>query len=178
MNDAPAQVWTVGHSTLSQADFLALLARWSIEAIADVRRHAGSRRFPHFHVDALSQWLPAAGIDYAWIPALGGRRRSRPDSPNRGWRSESFRGYADHLASAEFAQGLAQLLELARTRRTAIMCAELLWWRCHRALISDVLLARGTEVLHIQDAGHCTPHPYTSPARLVDGHLTYPAPEA
>ena len=83
MNDDPARVWTIGHSTLSQPDFLALLARWSIEAIADVRRHAGSRRFPHFHVDALSRWLPAAGIVYQWIPALGGRRRPRPDSPNR-----------------------------------------------------------------------------------------------
>jgi uncharacterized protein (DUF488 family) len=167
-------VWTIGHSTRSLQEFLSLLDQYEIEAVADVRRFPGSRRFPHFAGDALAQTLPAHGIAYQWLPQLGGRRRPVAGSRNTGWRNESFRGYADHLASAEFAEGLAQLLVLAAQARTTLMCAETLWWRCHRSLIADVLRLRGTEVIHILDGTHSTIHPYTTPARVVGGTLSYP----
>lgn len=138
-----------------------------------MRRFPGSRRLPWFSREALAAALAGQGIEYRWLPALGGRRRPAPDSPNTAWRNPSFRGYADHLGSAEFAGGLGELLELAGRRPTAVMCAELLWWRCHRALIADVLRARGHEVLHIVDEEHVAPHPYTAPARIVDGQLSY-----
>jgi uncharacterized protein (DUF488 family) len=177
--DAPGRtprvgtIWTVGHSTRNLEEFLALLAVYRIEALADVRRFPGSRRYPHFGGDALSASLRMAEVDYMWIAGLGGRRKPVPDSPNSGWRNASFRGYADHMASAEFADGLARLLALASGRRTVVMCSEALWWRCHRALISDVLLVSGIEVVHILDATHSTPHPYSSAARIVDGRLDY-----
>ena len=168
-----AAIWTVGHSTRSEQEFLDLLAVSRIEAVADVRRFPGSRRHPCFSREALSASLPRRGIDYLWIPQLGGRRKPLKDSPNTAWRNESFRGYADHLASAEFAQGLDELLALAARRRTAVMCAEALWWRCHRALIADVLLCSGTAVTHILDATHSSRHTYTSAATLVNGRLDY-----
>jgi uncharacterized protein (DUF488 family) len=170
-----ATIWTIGHSTRSLEEFLDVLAAYAIEAVADVRRFPGSRRYPHFARDALAQTLPEHGIAYAWLPKLGGRRRVQADSPNTGWRNPSFRAYADHLASSEFAEGLAELLALAALRRTALMCSELLWWRCHRSLIADVLRQRGIEVIHIADSTHSTVHPYTSPARIVDGRLSYQA---
>lgn len=168
-------IWTIGHSTRSLQEFLDLLAAYRIETVADVRRFPGSHRHPHFARDALAQTLPASGITYVWLPKLGGRRRAQPDSPNTGWRNASFRGYADHLSSSEFAEGLAELLALAALRRTTLMCSEVLWWRCHRSLIADVLRQRGIEVIHITDAGHSTVHPYTSPARIVNGQLSYEA---
>lgn len=169
-------LWTIGHSTHTFDELLALLARFDIEAIADVRRHPGSRRQPWFAREALEKSLPERGLSYLWIPALGGRRRPKPQSPNTAWRNESFRGYADHLGTAEFAQGLDELLALARERRTAMMCAEVLWWRCHRALISDVLKAQGIEVVHILDEKQTKVHPYTSAATVIDGRLSYAAP--
>ena len=153
--------------------FLELLARYRLQAIADVRRFPGSRRQPQYAQTALHDSLAARGIAYHWIPALGGRRRPRPDSPNTAWRKASFRGYADHMGSAEFAAGLDELLELAAKLRTALMCAEAVWWRCHRALIADVLRVRGIEVVHILEAEHCVVHPYTSAARIVEGRLSY-----
>mgnify|MGYP002062835108 CR=1 FL=1 len=135
MND-PRTIWTVGHSTHPLEQFIALLQHYRIEAVADVRRFPGSRRLPHFGEDALRASLTESGIDYRFIPQLGGRRRATRDTPNTGWRNASFRGYADHVASEEFAEGLEILLGLARQRRTAMMCAEVLWWRCHRSLVS------------------------------------------
>ena len=170
-----ATIWTIGHSTRSLEEFLDVLAAYQIETVADVRRFPGSRRHPHFARDALAQTLPAHGISYAWLPKLGGRRRVQPGSPNTGWRNASFRGYADHLASSEFAQGLAELLALAALRRSTLMCSEVLWWRCHRSLIADVLRQRGIEVIHIADAVRSTVHPYTSPAKIVNGQLSYEA---
>jgi uncharacterized protein (DUF488 family) len=170
------KVWTIGHSSRSFDELLALLARFDIEAIADVRRHPGSRRQPWFARDELEKSLPAAGLAYRWIPALGGRRRPAKDSPNTAWRNESFRGYADHIGTAEFAEGLTELLELAARYRTAMMCAEVLWWRCHRALISDVLKVRGIEVIHVLDEKQTKLHPYTSAATVIDGRLSYAAP--
>ena len=172
-----AAIWTVGHSTRSEQEFLDLLRVARIEAVADVRRFPGSRRHPCFSREALSASLPRQAIDYLWIPQLGGRRKPLKDSPNTAWRNESFRGYADHLASAEFAQGLDALLALAARRRTVIMCSEALWWRCHRALISDVLLCSGIPVTHLLDATHSSPHPYTSAARIVNGRLDYSSGE-
>lgn len=168
-------IWTIGHSTHTLVEFLALLGDYGIEAIADVRRFPGSRRHPHFASEAMAESLPAHGIAYQWIPKLGGRRKVQPDSPNTAWRNASFQGYADYTACPEFAEGLAELLKMAATQRTAMMCAEVLWWRCHRSIVSDVLKLRGIEVIHILDAKHTTEHPYTSAAHIVDGKLSYEA---
>ncbi|GAB2539385.1 DUF488 domain-containing protein [Rhodanobacter koreensis] len=170
-------IWTIGHSTRSLEEFLGLLTEYQIEAVADVRSFPGSRRHPYFARDALAETLPAHGIVYRWLPQLGGRRKVRPGSPNNAWRNASFQAYADHLASAKFAEGMHELLTLAAGKRTALMCAEAVWWRCHRSLISDVLKLRGIEVIHIIDAAHSTLHPYTSPARIVDGQLSYALPQ-
>ncbi len=166
-------IWTIGHSTRPLKEFQALLAQFQLEAVADVRRFPGSRRLPQYAQVPLCSALDAQRIAYRWIGELGGRRRPRADSPNTTWRNASFRGYADHIASAEFAEGLHQLFEITARFRTTLLCAELLWWRCHRALIADVLCVRGIEVIHILDATHTTVHPYTSPARIVEGRLSY-----
>lgn len=173
----PATIWTIGHSTRTLEEFLGLLVEYRVEAIADVRRFPGSRRYPYFASDALAASLPAHGIAYQWIPRLGGRRKVQPGSPNTAWRNASFQGYADYTATAEFAEGLAELLALAAGKRTAMMCAEAVWWRCHRSIVADVLKLRGIEVIHIIDATHSTVHPYTSPARIMDGRLSYAAPQ-
>ena len=169
----PDTIWTVGHSTHTIEAFIALIQHHHIEAIADVRRFPGSRRLPHFGEDALRASLAEHGIDYRFIPQLGGRRRAAPDTPNTGWRNASFRGYADHIASKEFENGIEELMAIAGRRRTAMMCAEVLWWRCHRSLVSDVLKLRGIQVLHIQDPKQVSEHPYTAPARLINGRLSY-----
>ena len=172
------EVWTVGHSTVSLEEFLHLLAQHSIEAVADVRRYPGSRRWPHFAREPLAKALEDRGLVYLWLPELGGRRRPRPDSPNTAWRSESFRGYADYLATEPFAEGLDQLVNLACGLRTAVMCAESLWWRCHRGLIADVLRWFHFDVIHILGSGSTAPHPYTAAARIVGGRLSYSAAAA
>ena len=170
-------IWTIGHSTRSADDFLAVVAAHDIETLVDVRRFPGSRRLPQFGSDALAASLASHDIAYQWLPELGGRRRPDPASPNDGWRNDAFRAYADHIASEEFASGLAELLTLAAGSRTAIMCAELLWWRCHRRLIADVLTSLGHEVRHIRDAGEAERHELAPPARIVDGVLTYASTE-
>ena len=176
MPATPATIWTIGHSTRPLEEFLGLLDHYRIQAIADVRRFPGSRRWPQFARDALAASLPAHGIGYQWFPELGGRRRVQPDSPNTAWRNAAFRGYADHLASAEFAEGLAAMLVFAARQRTAIMCAEAVWWRCHRSIIADVLKQRGIEVVHILDLHHSVVHPWTSAAHIENGELSYAAP--
>jgi uncharacterized protein (DUF488 family) len=168
-----ATIWTIGHSTRSLDEFLELLAYYRLESVADVRRFPGSRRYPQYDSAALAAALAEHDIAYYWLPALGGRRRARSDSPNIAWRNASFRGYADHMGSTEFAGGLAELLEISRNLRTTLMCAEAVWWRCHRALIADVLRARDFEVLHILNSKRAVVHPFTAPARIVDGQLTY-----
>ena len=170
-------IWTIGHSTRSADDFLAVLAAHDIETLVDVRRFPGSRRLPQFGGDALAASLASHDMAYRWLPELGGRRRPDPASPNDGWRNDAFRAYADHIASEEFARGLSELLTLAAGSRTAIMCAELLWWRCHRRLIADVLTSLGHEVRHIRDAGEAERHELAPPARIVDGVLTYASSE-
>ena len=166
-------IWTIGHSTRSLPELLDALAPYGIEVVADVRRYPGSRRLPQFAEPALRAELPANGVNYVWIPALGGRRRAAPDSHNIGWRHQAFRGYADHVRSEEFAEGLFELLMIAYGLQTAIMCSEVLWWRCHRRIIADVLVSLGVSVVHIRDATHATPHRLAEPARLVGGQLRY-----
>jgi len=170
-------VWTIGHSTRTADELVAALAAHEIEVIVDVRRFPGSRRLPQFSAEALSTSLRVAGVSYRWIEALGGRRRPDPESPNDAWENEAFRGYADHTESEEFAEGLFELLMIANGLRAAVMCAELLWWRCHRRIIADVLVALGYEVRHIRDAGVAELHELAPPARMVDGVLTYAALE-
>ncbi|HEX7336100.1 MAG TPA: DUF488 domain-containing protein [Gemmatimonadales bacterium] len=169
-------VWTVGHSTHSLEKFLDLLAAHRVEAVADVRRYPGSRRWPHFAREALRQSLEHRGLGYEWMPELGGRREPRPDSPNTAWRNAGFRGYADYMATDEFANGLSRLASMAEGLRTAIMCAEAAWWRCHRGLIADALRWSGFEVGHIMGPGALITHPYTSAARIEGGLLTYAPP--
>lgn len=167
-------IWTIGHGVRAQEEFIALLRGAGVSRLVDVRRHPGSRRHPHFSMESLREALAAADIEYRWSPALGGRRRAAPSSRNTAWRNPSFRGYADYMETAPFAEALAALEEAARTP-TAIMCAESVWWRCHRALISDALKVRGWDVRHILDRAGIVPHPYTSAARVQDGRLTYDA---
>lgn len=169
-------VWTVGHSTRSAGEFIQLLRAYELQAVADVRRLPGSRRLPQFDQDTLAADLDRHGIAYRWFPGLGGRRKVHKDSPNLGWRNVSFRGYADHLQSEEFATAFAELLQLAAQARTTLLCAEAVWWQCHRRLIADVLGLRGLEVIHILDATHSTPHTRTPFASFANGRLTYPAP--
>jgi uncharacterized protein (DUF488 family) len=168
-----AAIRTVGHSTKPIGEFIALLEAHGIELVIDVRRFPGSRRLPHFSGDALAPALDARGIAYHWLPSLGGRRRPQPDSVNTGWRHEAFRGYADHAASEEFAEGLFEMLMLAHGLRAAVMCAEVLWWRCHRRIIADVLVSLGVPVVHIRTTSAAEPHRLAPPARLARGKLTY-----
>ena len=171
------KIWTIGHSTRSIEDFIALLEAEEISVLADVRRFPGSRRLPHFNQENLSASLQSAGIGYGHFSELGGRRSVRPDSPNTAWRNAAFRGYADYMMTDEFRGGIARLLSLAAERRIAIMCAEAVWWRCHRGLISDYLKAAGHDIIHILATGKTAPHPFTSAARIVEGKLSYAAPE-
>jgi len=168
-----ATVWTIGHSTRTIEELLAVLSAYDIEAIADVRRFPGSRRLPQFSSAALEQALGNHGIAYLWLPSLGGRRRPDAASVNVGWRVPAFRAYADHIETEEFAGGLFELLMVARGLRTAVMCAEVLWWRCHRRIISDVLTSLDVSVVHIRDADTSEVHRLSAPAHLVGGRLSY-----
>lgn len=168
------QIWTMGHSTRPITDFIGALEAAGIKLVADVRLLPGSKRYPQFNKETLADSLGKATIRYEHFPELGGRRKPKPDSRNTAWRNEAFRGYADHMETREFQNGIDRLLNLAgEIGPTAIMCAEAVWWRCHRALISDFLKARGIEVIHILDAKKTEPHPFTSAARMIDGALSY-----
>jgi uncharacterized protein (DUF488 family) len=169
----PHAIWTIGHSTRPIDEFIGLLKTHGIRLLADVRTHPGSRRFPQFGQDALAASLADAGIRYEHLPELGGRRKPRPDSPNTAWRNDAFRGYADYMDTPEFAAGLERLLALAAEAPAAIMCAEAVWWSCHRGLIADALKARGVRVLHIEGSGEPKEHPYTSAAKVENGRPSY-----
>ena len=173
MKDHDIDIWTIGHSTQAIDEFKAILASFKIESLADVRSFPGSRRYPQFNKDRLLASLAAAGIEYVHFPDLGGRRRAKPDSLNITWRNETFRGYADYMETEDFLKGIERLLEIASTHRTALMCAEAVWWRCHRSLIADYLKAEGITVLHILGAGKADEHRFTSAAQIVDGQLSY-----
>jgi uncharacterized protein (DUF488 family) len=168
------EIFTIGHSTHSLAELAALLHRHELTQLVDVRKLPSSRRLPQFDKAALERSLPAEGIGYTQMGELGGFRRPRPDSPNTGWRTEGFRAYADYMLSAEFGSALERLELLARSRRTAIMCAEGLWWRCHRRLIADALAVRGWHVFHVLPNGDTAEHALPAFA-VVDGErITYP----
>jgi len=166
-------VWTVGHSTRSAEEFGHMLVAHGIKVLVDVRMFPGSRRYPQFNRTALGESLASLGIEYKHEPRLGGRRTPRADSHNTAWRNASFRAYADHMEGEEFQKGIEELLELARDARVAVMCAEAVWWRCHRSLISDYLKAAGHTVIHILSETKTEEHPFTSAARIVDGNLSY-----
>ncbi len=167
-------VWTVGHSTTSLVALVRLLRTHAIDTLVDIRRFPGSRRNPQFNASALARDLPPCGLTYAHEPALGGRRPARADSPNTGWRNPGLRGYADYMLTAPFAEGVDALLARVAGGRVAIMCAEAVPWRCHRALLADRLVIRGVDVRHILSAGPAQPHAVTAFARVEGGRVTYP----
>jgi uncharacterized protein (DUF488 family) len=170
-------VFTIGHSTRSAAELIALLGEAEADLVADVRAFPRSRTNPQFNGPGLRETLAAAGMAYRFLPALGGRRRSREEpSPNGLWRNDSFRAYADYAGTGEFRAGLQELCALAGEHRCAIMCSEALWWRCHRRIIADYLLAAGFEVVHILAPGKLTPAtPTPGVQRSAGGGLVYPA---
>jgi uncharacterized protein (DUF488 family) len=169
------RVFTIGHSTRSLEDFTALARRHGIEAVADVRKIPKSARHPWFAREAMERSLPEGGLAYAWMgDALGGLRRASPGSRNAAIRSASFRAYADHMASPAFREGVARLLRLAETAPTAVLCAEAVWWRCHRQFLADHLVAiEGVEVLHVVSEAEPRPHVPRKEARVEDGALVY-----
>jgi len=171
----PVTVRTIGHSNRSFEAFVAILKAHGITRVVDVRTVPRSRHNPHFNAEALQAALPGMGIAYGRLPALGGLRHPRPDSRNTAWRNDSFRGYADYMETASFEDGLDDLLALASGQPTAIMCAEALWWRCHRSLVADALSSRGVAVVHLIDERRSDPHHLTRFARIEDGRVTYPA---
>ncbi len=180
-NHQPPTLFTIGHSTRPFDEFVSLLRAHEIVQLADIRTVPRSRRHPHFSIDALSISLPAAGIAYRHMPGLGGLRKPRRDSTNAGWRHPGFRGYADYMETDDFERALADLIEWAPSLasgggapRAVIMCAEAVWWRCHRQLVADALVARGGTVRHITSARSAAVHSLTDFARVVDGRVTYP----
>jgi uncharacterized protein (DUF488 family) len=170
----PAPVFTIGHSTRPIEEFVALLTAHGVTQLADVRTIPKSRRHPHFAQESLRVSLPAAGITYRHFPGLGGLRKPAPDSANAGWRHAGFRGYADYMQTPAFAAALEDLLGWSRAAPTAVMCAEAVWWRCHRQLIADALVARGIEVRHITSPKAAAAHVLTSFARVDGERVSYP----
>ena len=166
-------VWTIGHSTRTLEDFLSLLHSFDIKMLIDIRNFPGSRRYPHFNKEALESSLPKDGIQYLHLKELGGRRKPVDNSPNTAWRNTAFRGYADYMQTPEFAGGIERLKGIATLYRTAYMCSEAVWWRCHRSMISDYLKVKGWNVQHIMEVGKSKEHPFTAPAKVVDGRLFY-----
>lgn len=172
------RLYSLGHSTRTIEEFLSLVGEHSIEHLVDVRRFPGSRRHPHFGGEALAGSLAAAGISYRHSPGLGGHRKPLPGSLNRGWRNDSFRGYADHMASREFADGLGDLMREASDRRTVVLCAEAVPWRCHRNLLADALVVRGWEVIHVIGRDTVRHHRLNPMAERHPGGVVYPAGSA
>lgn len=178
MTGTPHSVFTIGHSTRSIDEFIALLEASRIERLVDVRSFPGSRRLPHFNSEALAESLAAASIDYTWMKDLGGRRKRslpREDTRNAMWENQSFRNYADYALSAAFNTALGELEALAAAQRCAIMCSEAVWWRCHRRIVTDHLLARGHAVEHILGPGQIKPATLTPGAQVAAGGVIYPA---
>ena len=167
------KIWTIGHSTRSLNEFLELLDFFKIQVLADVRSFPGSKKFPHFNKEALKISMNQNSIEYIHIPELGGRRKTVKDSKNTAWKNEAFRGYADYMATESFKKGIDKLIEIAGSKRTAYMCSEAVWWRCHRSMISDYLKVKGWEVFHIMGTNKIQSHPLTSPARVIQGTLDY-----
>jgi uncharacterized protein (DUF488 family) len=169
-----ATIRTVGHGTLAATELVDLLTRAGVDAVIDVRRYPGSRRHPQFGRDVMADWLAESGIAYRWLPELGGRRKVTAGSPNVALRNEQFRAYADHMATAEFRDGVDALHDEAASRRVAVMCSESVWWRCHRRLLADhLVLVDGDVVEHLFHDGRLVPHTPAPEARVDDGVLVY-----
>ncbi|HEY8512687.1 MAG TPA: DUF488 domain-containing protein [Cyclobacteriaceae bacterium] len=166
-------IYTIGHSTHDIATLVAMLESFGIRTLVDIRHYPGSRRFPHFNKEQLCESLSKAGIDYLHLEGLGGRRSVQKNSKNDRWRNSAFRGYADYMETDEFKNAIEALESIALKRPTAYMCAEAVWWRCHRALVSDYLKAKGWKVQHITAVDKAAEHPYTSAARVVGGRVYY-----
>lgn len=176
MSTPTSQLLTVGHGAASQQDFTELLQAAGVEALVDVRIGPGSRKHPHFGRVEMESWLPASGVDYRWEKALGGFRKLPPDSPDTALRNESFRAYAGFMRTPEFLTALAALIEQAKWQRTAIMCSETVWWRCHRRLIADhLVLLDGVEVLDLMPGARLTVHKLTDGVRVAGNELLYDA---
>ena len=171
-------IFTIGHSTRPVDEFVRLLKAHEIQAVADVRTIPKSRHNPQYNEVDLKESLRKASIRYRHVPKLGGRRRTTKDSINLGWRNASFRGYADYMAAPEFEAGLEELLKIARTKNTAVMCAEALPWRCHRSLIADALIKKGWLVRDIMSRSSATKHRLTPFLKVREGRLIYPALKA
>ena len=165
------RIYTIGHSTRSLDELIGLLGEHGVQRLVDIRRYPGSRRYPHFSRENLATALPEHGIEYVHVPELGGRRKPLPDSPNKAWRNEQFRGYADYMSTSEFAEALDGVL--TSTKTTALMCAEAVPWRCHRNLVADELTRRGHEVVHILGPGASQKHVMNPLARVEVDHLVY-----
>ena len=169
-----ATLYTIGHSTRTIEELIAALHAHEIQTLVDIRAFPASRRLPQFNRESLEKSLPAAGIRYVWMKALGGyRKKTLDESPNIALRSAGFRNYADYMLTAEFEQAVAELLALTEKSRTAYMCAERVYFHCHRMLVSDWLAAHGHEVLHIDAEGPARQHRLTAEARIIDGGLIY-----
>ena len=169
-------IWTIGHSTRQLDELVELLKSFSILRVVDIRNYPGSKRYPHFNKEALEISLPENNIAYTHLKELGGRRKPIPGSVNTAWRNEAFRGYADYIETDDFKKAIEKLETIALQERTAYMCSEAVWWSCHRSLVSDYLKIRGWKVWHIMDIGKATEHPYTKPARVINGQLHYNEP--
>ena len=166
-------IWTIGHSTRTIEHFVSMLHSLQIEIVADIRSFPGSKRYPHFNKEELEISLPANSIGYIHLKELGGRRTTQPGSKNTGWKHPAFRGYADYMETEEFKQGIRQLEKIAVEQRSAYMCSEAVWWRCHRSLVSDYLKSTGWIVYHIMEIRKVEEHPYTKPAKIINGKLSY-----
>lgn len=167
------EIWTIGHSNRSWETFVELLQTYEIENIVDVRRFPGSRKFPQYNQEELKNALQEIGISYLHSKKLGGRRKPNPDSKNTIWKNKSFRAYADFMETDEFHEGIKELKAVAQKKKTAYMCSEAVWWRCHRSMISDRLKADNWTVKHIMSTKKTTEHPYTKPAHIEKGKLKY-----
>lgn len=166
-------VWTIGHSTHTLDELVAMLHSFKIETVVDIRSYPGSRKFPQFNKESLEQSLPENNINYIHLKKLGGRRKVNPESRNTTWHHAAFRGYADYMETESFTESIKELITIALEQPIAYMCSEAVWWRCHRSMVSDYLKADGRNVQHIMDVGKSSEHPYKQPARIVDGKLTY-----
>jgi uncharacterized protein (DUF488 family) len=168
-------IWTIGHSTHPINEFISMLKSFQIQLLTDIRSFPGSKRYPHFNKESLQVSLSANDIKYIHLKNLGGRRKPNKDSINTRWRVAAFRGYADYMETDAFKNAIQELENIAHNHRTVYMCSEAVWWSCHRSLVSDYLKNRGWTVMHIMGVNKETEHPYTKPARIVKGKLTYAA---
>lgn len=166
-------IWTIGHSTHTLEELVAMLNSFEIKLLADIRSFPGSRKFPQFNKENLEVSLPENGIEYVHLKKLGGRRKVNPDSKNISWRHLAFRAYADYMETSDFKEGIEELEKIAQQQRTAYMCSEAVWWRCHRSMVSDYLKSKGWKVMHIMAIEKEEEHPYTSPAKIVNEQLSY-----